>query len=633
MGSQQTNLAGLLGALIMTSALGVAPPAHAQDDGFDAHGFYLVGQDGDPRDFLGVRRPGRFEAGDWGFGGVVEYAHRPLVRVYSGEDGEVVEPTLSHLFGVDLAAGMAVHDRVWIDVTAPVYFDIGDPEGSRGAGVGDVRLATLLAVVRPERSARGGGLGVGLVPHLDLPSGSVDAFTGQPAVAGGVRAAATWEGPRWTGAADLGVQFNPVVEALNLSGSEQFTWALGGGVLAAPGTALGLEVHGASPLKKSAEPGTAVPIEVLLHARHLRPNGASLLVGGSAALSRGASAAAWRVFVGGGFGTARPLVEGDRDLDGFLDPDDACPDDPETVNGWHDEDGCPDDLAHLDLEVWLDGAPASGVGLVLEGPTGEQSLKSRARGLSVELMPGTWTVRTDDESVSPVSQTLELGEGQHPLRLDLVTPPGTLRMTVEKPDGTRVGAEVLISGKHAPEAALVVGADGTGAISLPPGEYEIYLAVPGFAAVEGVVVIRPGQTEELMIRLNPRAVVVTAEKIAIDERVLFEFDRAVVRPESFPLLDEVARAIRKDVTGVVEVQGHADAQGSAEYNLKLSQRRAEAVREYLIGKGIPAERLVARGYGDTQPIASNATAVGREQNRRVEFVLLEKQGEGGTDDQ
>jgi len=628
MGTQHTHRTRSLGILLLFAVLAAAPSARAQDEGFDAHGFYLTAQDGDPRDLLGVRRPGRFEAGEWGVGGVLEYAHRPLVLVRTVEDGETVEPALAHLLGVNLAAGMAVHDRVWLDATAPLYFDVRDAQGSRGAGVGDVRLAAMLALVRPERSVDGGGIGVGLVPHLDLPTGSPDTFTGQPGVAGGVRGAATWEGPRWTGAADLGVQFNPAIEARNLTGSDQLTWSVGGGFLATPASAVNLEVRGAAPLEKNPEPGTGAPIEVLLHGRHLRDNGASLLVGGAAALSRGASAAAWRVFVGGGFGTARPLVEGDRDLDGFLDKDDGCPDDPEVVNDWRDEDGCPDDLASLELEVWVDGAPASGVGLVLAGPTGEQRVKSRGRGLSLDLLPGTWTVRTDDEGVSPVEHTVELGEGPHPLRLDLITPPGTLRVTLEKPDGTPVGAHVVLGGEHAPEAGLVVGADGTGAVDLRAGEYEVYLAVPGFATVEGVVVIRPGETEELMIRLKPGTVVVTAERIAIQERILFEFDRAILRPESFPVLDEVAGAIRKEVTGVVEVQGHADAKGSAQYNLGLSQRRAEAVRAYLVGKGIPSERLVARGYGDTQPIASNATAVGREQNRRVEFVLLGEQTDG-----
>ena len=70
----------------------------------------------------------------------------------------------------------------------------------------------------------------------------------------------------------------------------------------------------------------------------------------------------------------------------------------------------------------------------------------------------------------------------------------------------------------------------------------------------------------------------------------------------------------------VEVAGHTDSVGTEEYNMGLSLRRAEAVRQYLVGKGIAADRLIVRGYGESRPVADNATAEGRFQNRRVELV-------------
>jgi outer membrane protein OmpA-like peptidoglycan-associated protein len=69
------------------------------------------------------------------------------------------------------------------------------------------------------------------------------------------------------------------------------------------------------------------------------------------------------------------------------------------------------------------------------------------------------------------------------------------------------------------------------------------------------------------------------------------------------------------------VEGHADSQGAAEYNQELSQRRAEAVRTYLVSRGISAERVSAQGFGLTRPIADNASAEGRANNRRVEIVV------------
>ena len=80
--------------------------------------------------------------------------------------------------------------------------------------------------------------------------------------------------------------------------------------------------------------------------------------------------------------------------------------------------------------------------------------------------------------------------------------------------------------------------------------------------------------------------------------------------------------IIRTCTGVVEVAGHTDAKGDSEINLKLSQRRADVIAKYLVNHGVAAEKIVARGYGETQPIADNETADGRKANRRIEFRVL-----------
>ena len=103
----------------------------------------------------------------------------------------------------------------------------------------------------------------------------------------------------------------------------------------------------------------------------------------------------------------------------------------------------------------------------------------------------------------------------------------------------------------------------------------------------------------------------------------FESNKARLTPNAMTVLDLVAASLikRKDVK--VEVAGHTDSQGSDAYNHKLSHQRAEVVREYLIGKGVPAENLTFKGYGETNPVASNDTKEGREQNRRVELIRMQ----------
>lgn len=115
---------------------------------------------------------------------------------------------------------------------------------------------------------------------------------------------------------------------------------------------------------------------------------------------------------------------------------------------------------------------------------------------------------------------------------------------------------------------------------------------------------------------------VTKEKIVIKQTIYFDFNKASIRPISYALLNEVAQALRDNATIRVRVEGHTDSRGNANYNLQLSQNRAESVRNYLIGQGIPAERMEAKGFGKVQPIADNRTEDGREQNRRVEFIIV-----------
>ncbi len=101
--------------------------------------------------------------------------------------------------------------------------------------------------------------------------------------------------------------------------------------------------------------------------------------------------------------------------------------------------------------------------------------------------------------------------------------------------------------------------------------------------------------------------------------MFFDTNSAVLKPESYAELDSMARFLADVPSARGIVEGHTDSVGADAYNLALSQRRADAVRKYLIDKGVAADRLQAKGYGETQPAADNKTAEGRSQNRRVVF--------------
>jgi len=114
------------------------------------------------------------------------------------------------------------------------------------------------------------------------------------------------------------------------------------------------------------------------------------------------------------------------------------------------------------------------------------------------------------------------------------------------------------------------------------------------------------------------------EKIVITQKIHFEFARANIRPVSYPILDDVAYLLQRNPQiGLVRVEGHTDWIGSDAANQRLSERRANAVRDYLVRKGIAPNRLQAVGYGETRPVADNNSVQGRARNRRTEFTVVQ----------
>jgi outer membrane protein OmpA-like peptidoglycan-associated protein len=105
----------------------------------------------------------------------------------------------------------------------------------------------------------------------------------------------------------------------------------------------------------------------------------------------------------------------------------------------------------------------------------------------------------------------------------------------------------------------------------------------------------------------------------IASKIFFETNSDVLKVASTHELDELATILRNNEGAILTIEGHTDSRGTDEYNMTLSQKRANAVRAYLIGKGIAENRLKAMGFGETTPIADNNTKAGMAKNRRVEL--------------
>lgn len=168
----------------------------------------------------------------------------------------------------------------------------------------------------------------------------------------------------------------------------------------------------------------------------------------------------------------------------------------------------------------------------------------------------------------------------------------------------------LLSGDGATERRqrALVGAGVGGLAGAAIGNYQDRqeAALRQQTAGTGVDVVRQGNN----ITLN------------MPSGITFDFDKSNLKPEFYPVLDNVARTLQEYNQTVIEVAGHTDSVGSDAYNQKLSEQRANAVSSYLQGRGLNRERFIVVGAGESRPIASNDTEAGRAQNRRVEITLV-----------
>lgn len=118
------------------------------------------------------------------------------------------------------------------------------------------------------------------------------------------------------------------------------------------------------------------------------------------------------------------------------------------------------------------------------------------------------------------------------------------------------------------------------------------------------------------------APVPTSEKVTYAADAFFDFDKATLKPEGKAKLDEIVAGLQNMDVEVVVAVGHTDSVGAEAYNLKLSERRAEAVKAYLVSKGVDPQKVYTEGKGEAQPIGNNKTREGRAKNRRVELEVV-----------
>ena len=291
---------------------------------------------------------------------------------------------------------------------------------------------------------------------------------------------------------------------------------------------------------------------------------------------------------------------GDRDGDGLKDDVDKCPDDPEDFDGFEDKDGCPepdnDRDGILDVDDKCPNIPEDKDGFQDEDgcPEGDKNDRDGDGILdNVDKCPDDPEDfdQFQDEDGCPDPDNDQDGI----LDVDDLCPNDP-----EDKDGfeDEDGCPDLDNDKD-----HILDKDDK-----CPNEPETY---NGFEDEDGCP--------------DRGRVVVTDTSIEILDMVYFEYNKAIIKPVSYPILDAVAATLNGSPSiQLIEVQGHTDERGNDAYNLDLSDKRAASVKQYLVDKGVDAVRLESQGYGETQPVDQNHNEAAWAKNRRVAFLIIKR---------
>lgn len=608
------------GGLVKTTVLllAVTPAAQAADE-FDAQRFR---PSLDSQTTMQVEDP---QVTATGFGGGVwfNYAQDPLVyRSLDGtnEDIQLVGP----LFTADAQLWYTYKPfRLGVDIPVHAY---GTDVGSSGASVGDIRIDGKYMLFDRVKS----GYGLGFDARLSLPTGDSSSWLGdgvptvQATIAGAI-------GKRAMADANIGFRSGPTRTLSSLTWGNRMTWGLGASLPLTPDLSAFTELDGEIVLVANPDtvdaPSTRLPGEWRVGARYQILDRLQASLAGGAGYSEGLGSPAFRIVAG--ITSAPPAkpktvpMAGDMDRDGIPDAVDLCPDQAEDKNGKNDGDGCPDAGLTPTHFVVIDpqGRKITGATLDLtEGPeNGRYTLGSGEFTRSIP--PGPYRVKTEAVTYLPDMDTMKVPEADRFEKTITLKPESVLfPLTVLAKDeqGHPVAALVTVLGTG---RKFQTGPDGVGVEPLRPGPAELSVWAEGFAPERVKTVVEPNARVEVTLRKS--RVEIRDDQVIILDKVFFELDSAVLKAESIRILDDVAATLisHPDIT-LLEVQGHTDDQGSDEYNIGLSQRRAETVRDYLIAQGVERNRLLPKGFGETMPLQPGTSEDAREANRRVAFKIL-----------
>jgi len=488
----------------------------------------------------------------------------------------------------------------------------------------------MLPLTDPEKST---GLTGTASLRYDIATGASDLWLGDPGALQATLALGLPVG-RFRLASHLGLRSHTVASLPGLEWGPAWQWGLGARVDPWGPLFLAAEAAGRAPFRVDRATAPEMAGE-LVGVAGVRPTSMlSVSAGAGTGIAEGLGSPSLRVV---GAVDLRPRRLPDRDEDGLVDLRDLCPDRPEDHDDFRDQDGCPDldndqdGIAdrvddcpvvpeNLNGVEDFDGCPdlATVLTVVVETEGPAEVVTVTVDGRSVRTLPGEPVeslVRHLEVEVAasaarhrPVVRTMDLDRRDAvSVTLRLPTQPyGWMEVLALSPEGVELPATVQLDGE---------GVEGE--VERPAGEVEVQVAADGFLPVQLVAAVPAGTHLRLPVTLTPSGVRVEGDRLQLGHRAAFAVDEATVRPDD-PGMHELLDWLRahREVE-LLRIEGHADGQGSSRYNYELSQRRAEAVRTWLVERGIDGARLQAVGTGEAL-----STGDERAAERRVGFLVL-----------
>ena len=501
------------------------------------------------------------------FGLWLNYANDPLVAVRNGVEVGKIQPGV---LGVDLTASIAFLNRLQLGVVLPatgyqwLNLESGVYSDPSRLALNDVRVDLKLQLLNPDRSA----IGLALEPRFWLPTGSSETLTGGQFNAGGALVIDKRVGRGWIGG-NLLYRYRPALQsAIGLEIDDELLYRLGVVIPMGQSFLVGDLWGGAGAARLSDGQVGTKPLELMLGISRSLKRGATVTFGASTGLVAGYGVPDFRLLASVVLGSR---VQ-DRDGDGIEDRIDRCPDVPEDKDGIDDLDGCP--------EIEPDG-DRDGDGILDSKDKCPDEPEDKD---GFEDLDGCPDPDNDQDRI------------------------------LDKDDKCPIDPEDK-DGFEDLDGCPELDNDQDGFLDTKD-------KCPNIAETFNKFEDDDGCPDVLVA--EPTKIKVVEGKLMLLQKIYFEFDKDVIMPQSYQILNAAAQVFKDNPDLRVRIEGHTDAMGTDEYNQSLSQRRADSVRNYMIERGgLSPSRFEAVGYGESRSLETNDTEEGRALNRRIEWIIID----------